>query len=53
MISAMPAVKPTVTGNGTNWITVPSRARPIPINSTPAINVASASPSTPWRCTTP
>ena len=41
----MPDVKPTVTGYGMNWITEPSRAKPITTSITPAIIVAIASPS--------
>ncbi len=53
MISAIPDVKPTVTGYGTKRITSPRRANAIPISSTPAISVATASPSTPNSATTP
>ncbi len=50
---AMPAVKPTVTGYGTNLITEPRRANPMRISSTPAIIVATASPSYPCCWTMP
>ena len=49
----MPDVNPTVTGYGTNWITEPSRAKPITTSMPPAIIVAIARPPTPWLCTMP
>ena len=47
MMSAMPLVKPMVTGKGMNLIAPPSRTRPNRSRITPAIRVAAASPSTP------
>ena len=47
MITAMPEVKPVTTGKGMNLIAAPSRARPKPIRSTPAMSVATVSPSIP------
>ena len=47
IVSAIPAVKPTTTGYGINFTTVPSRNRPIRINIIPAISVATARPVRP------
>ncbi len=49
--SAIPAVKPAVTGSGMNWINLPIRAAPNPISITPAIIVATIRPPSPKRCT--
>jgi hypothetical protein len=49
MITAMPAVKPTVTGYGMYLTKVPSRSRPTASMITPDISVASRSPLSPWR----
>ena len=49
----MPLVNPVTTGSGMNLITPPSFARPKPIRMTPAISVATMSPSTPYFCTMP
>jgi hypothetical protein len=48
--TAMPAVKPVVTGYGTNSIMRPMRSMPMANSNTPAISVASASPPMPKRC---
>ena len=53
MITAMPAVKPTITGSGMKRMTAPSRASPISTSITPAISVAISSPLTPNCATTP
>jgi len=45
----MPAVKPVVTGCGTNWISRPRPAIPINTRSTPAIIEAISSPARPKR----
>ena len=45
MITAMPEVKPVTTGSGMYLIQVPSRAKPAISSSTPAIAVATTSPS--------
>src|SRR5690606_32891312 len=52
MITAMPAVKPTITGSGMNRITAPRRASPIATRITPAISVATSRPPTPNCATT-
>jgi hypothetical protein len=51
--TAMPAVKPQVTGKGMNLITPPIRARPSPTRAAPAIMVATISPSSPCWLTMP
>ncbi len=48
----MPAVKPVVTGCGTNWISRPMCIRPIPSSSTPASIDASIRPPGPKRADT-
>ncbi len=53
MISAIPAVKPVVTGNGMYLITPPSLRAPMATSTKPAINVATIRPSTPYRPTMP
>lgn len=45
MITDMPAVKPTVTGNGIYLIWVPNLRKPIATIMTPAISVAMTRPS--------
>ncbi len=52
MTSAMPAVKPVVTGCGMKVIRRPSLARPMPICITPAIMPARSSPLSPKSRTT-
>ncbi len=56
MMAAMPMVKPLITGSGTSTIRLPARSRPATTRITPAIKVASTSPSKPWvaitACTT-
>ena len=37
MVTAIPTVKPSSTGQGTNWIMRPSPLRPIPTTITPAM----------------
>ncbi len=53
MITAMPLVKPVITGCGMNLIAEPSFARPMITSSTPAISVATVSPSMPYFWTMP
>jgi hypothetical protein len=53
MITAIPLVKPTITGCGMNLIAAPNLRRPIATRITPAINVATMSPSTPYCWTIP
>ena len=45
MTTAIPVVKPVVTGKGMNFNSTPIRAMPIKTNKTAAISVAKASPS--------
>lgn len=52
-IVAMALVKPVTTGKGMNLMAPPARARPRPIRNSPAINVATISPSTPYFSTMP
>ena len=51
MITAMPAVKPTVTGKGMNLMKVPSRSSPASAIISPDRKVARISPSMPCRAT--
>jgi hypothetical protein len=51
MITAMPAVKPTVTGNGMYLMNVPSLSSPTISRMMPESIVASSSPSTPCCAT--
>ena len=51
MMTAMPAVKPTVTGKGMNLTKVPSRSSPIAASIIPDRNVARISPSMPCCAT--
>ena len=53
MITAMPAVKPPITGSGMKRMARPKRARPMQTRMPPAIIVASSRPSAPKRATTP
>ncbi len=53
MISAIPLVNPMVTGKGMNLIAPPMRMNPNTTRITPAISVATRSPSTPYRWTMP
>jgi hypothetical protein len=53
MTTAMPDVKPVVTGNGMNLMAAPRRTRPNPTSMMPAMIVAMVRPSTPYCCTTP
>src|SRR5688500_3362853 len=53
MITAIPAVKPTMTGLGMNLITVPSRAMPMSSKMTPAMSVAICKPAIPWVAVMP
>ena len=53
MIRAIPVVKPTVSGNGTNFTNPPRRSSPITTSMTPASSVATASPSYPYFWTIP
>lgn len=48
MTTAMPLVKPVVTGCGMNWISRPRRSSPIATRMKPAITVASISPPSPY-----
>jgi hypothetical protein len=48
MITAMPDVKPVITGCGMYFIKVPTRMSPAPTSTAPAISVASTRPSKPW-----
>ncbi len=50
MITAIPLVNPVITGWGMNLIALPSFAKPMMTSSTPAISVATVSPSTPYFC---
>ena len=45
MTTAMPLVKPAVTGYGMNLTAPPSRVRPMTMSMTPAMTVASTRPS--------
>ena len=49
----MALVKPVTTGKGMNLMAPPTRARPRPIRNSPAMSVATVSPSTPYFCTMP
>ena len=51
MITAMPAVKPTVTGYGMNLMYVPSFRKPIAARINPDSIVARINPSMPCACT--
>ena len=51
MITAMPAVKPTVTGKGMNLMKVPSRSQPTAASISPDRKVARISPSIPCWAT--
>ena len=53
MMTAMPVVKPTITGAGMYLMTTPSRASPMASSMMPAISVAICSPSMPWRAVMP
>ena len=53
MITAMPDVKPTITGFGMNRMTLPSRATPIASSITPAISVATCRPAMPYCAVMP
>ena len=46
-MTAMPIVKPVVTGCGTNCISLPRRASPMITRITPAIIPATSNPATP------
>lgn len=52
-MTAMPMVKPWITGSGTCSISVPARRKPATSRITPAIAVASTSPSMPCAATMP
>jgi hypothetical protein len=49
MTTAIPAVKPVVTGWGMNWISRPMRSAPMPSRISPASIVASSRPAIPSR----
>lgn len=51
--TAMPFVKPTITGRGMYLTAEPVPVRPITTSITPAISVHMKSPSTPYRLTMP
>jgi hypothetical protein len=53
MITAMPAVKPAMTGFGMNRTTLPSRASPMTSSMQPAMSVANCSPAMPYCAVTP
>ena len=53
MMTAIPLVNPVTTGAGMNLIAPPSFATPRTMRITPAIIVATVSPSTPYCCTMP
>ncbi len=53
MITAMPVVKPTITGSGMNLMTPPSRPRPIASRMAPAISVATCRPAMPYCAVMP
>ncbi len=48
MITAMPMVKPLMTGSGIRRISPPTRSSAASTSSAPAISVAISSPSSPW-----
>ena len=52
MTTAMPVVKPVVTGCGMNVMSRPSRASPMPTCMRPAMSPATRSPATPKSRTT-
>jgi len=53
MRTAMPLVKPTITGWGTNLIKPPRRKKPIAMSIAPAISVQITRFATPYRSTMP
>ena len=53
MMSAIPLVKPIMTGCGTNLITPPRRMAPMPMSRSPAMTVAMRRPSIPYFATIP
>ena len=53
MVSAIPPVKPTITGYGTNFMMLPSLQTPISTSIMPAMIVAIISPDRPNSCIMP
>ncbi len=53
MMTAMPEVKPTITGFGMKRMTLPSCRKPIASSITPAISVAACSPAMPYCAVMP
>ena len=53
MMTAMPDVKPTITGLGMNLMTLPSRASPMTSRMTPAMSVAACRPAMPYCAVMP
>ena len=53
MMTPIPAVKPAMTGSGMKRSTPPKFATPSMIRMTPAMQVASSKPSTPYCAVTP
>ena len=53
MMTPIPAVKPAITGSGMKRSTPPNFAAPSRIRITPAMQVASSRPSTPYCAVTP
>ncbi|MCY1457367.1 hypothetical protein D9M68_1005330 [compost metagenome] len=53
MITPIPAVKPTITGSGMNFMMAPRRVMPRSNRMAPAIMVAICRPSTPCLAVTP
>ena len=53
MVTAMPAVKPTVMVMGMYFMSDPKRNTPISISMTPAMSVATISPESPCVATMP
>ncbi len=53
MMTPMPEVKPTITGEGMNLMTPPMRAIPMSMSMMPAIRVATCSPAMPYSAVIP